>query len=79
MTKLFKKANLVGADPGPSTSDQGHTIEADSGPVVSGKQERNNGACSGPLLPGDQGQKRWIKGKDADIFETMRSYFETAA
>lgn len=32
----------------------------------------------------DYGQRisislRWIKGKDADIFETMRSYFETAA
>lgn len=49
---------LVGADPGPSTSEQGHSIGADPGPMLSGEQGHSRGAYPGPLLSGEQGLRR---------------------
>lgn len=46
---------LVGADPGPSTCEQGHSIGADPGPVLSGEQGHSRGAYPGPLLSSEQG------------------------
>jgi len=47
--------SLDGADPGPSMSDQGHNIRADSGLVLSGDPGHNIGADPGLMLSGDQG------------------------
>jgi hypothetical protein len=55
MALEINKFGLVGADPGPSTSDQGHSTGADPGPVLSGDQGHSRGAYPGPLLSDDQG------------------------
>ena len=70
MAKINRK-NLVGADPGPSVSDQGHSTGADPGPVLSGEQGHSSGADPGPLLSDDQGlrneQSRRGGGKKDDV------------
>src|SRR5271163_3655277 len=47
---------LVGADPGPSTGDQGRSAGADPGPVLPGNPGHNTGADPGPVLSGKPGR-----------------------
>ena len=52
--------DLVGADPGPSTCEQGHSIGAGPGPVLSSEQGHSTGANLGPVLSGDEGYGKKI-------------------
>ena len=58
--ELRKSLRLVGADPGPSICDQGHSTGADPGPVLSGEQGHSRGAYPGPLLSCEQGLRAQI-------------------
>jgi len=75
---------LVGADPGPSTGDQGHSAGAGPGPALSDDHGYHAGSDPGPVLVNCKGRKRrgesmrlgslnvgTMKGKSAEVVDML--------